>query len=129
MYGRSRLTSGGNALVPSATRLARSTPWRGGTPHPPSPRAPARAAGSEAEGDADPADRGFDRVEVLRPQPLQRTELGREPLPSVVRAVGQAGLAEAAVAPARGPADPVALDEHHGPPRVGLLGQQRSTAR
>ena len=28
MYGRSRLTSGGNALVPSATRLARSTPPR-----------------------------------------------------------------------------------------------------
>src|SRR6266567_2848824 len=73
-----------------------------------------RAGPLEVAVDAVPADRGLDRVKVLRTQPLQRAELGREPLPSVVRAVGQAGLAEAAVAPARGPADPVALDEHHG---------------
>ena len=83
-----------------------------------------RAGPLEVAVDAEPAERGLDRGQVLRAEPLQRAELGREPLPPVGRAVGQAGLAEAAVASAGRPADAVALDEHHRPAGIGLLGQQ-----
>ena len=70
-------------------------------------------------------ERRLDRVEVVPPELHQLGELGLEARVTVAEAVGERGLAEAAVATGGGPADLVALEEHDVEVGVGLLGLQR----
>ena len=69
-------------------------------------------------------DVGLHAVEVLPAHRLERVNLVGPARLSVLQAVCQAGVDEAAVAPRRGPADPVGLDEHDAAIRISLGGMQ-----
>ena len=62
--------------------------------------------------DAELGEGGLDLVEVRQPELLQPVELLREAADAVLVAVGEAGLAEAAVAAGRRPADRLRLEQH-----------------
>jgi hypothetical protein len=63
-----------------------------------------------------------DLLQVLQPQLLQASGFPWQVLLAVGLAVGQAGLAETAVAPGCRPADPLAFQQHHAPVRIAFLG-------
>ena len=83
------------------------------------------AAAGEVAGDAVSRDGPLDLVQVGPAEALQHVQLGREVACAVALAVGQAGRAEPAVAPAGRPPDPLALQEHDVPVGVPVAGQQR----
>ncbi len=82
------------------------------------------AARLEVAVDAEPGDRLADLPQVLRPEPLQQRHLGSEPLQAVADPVGQAGGAEPAVAPGRGPRRRLRLQQDDVLIGVALAGQQ-----
>lgn len=71
--------------------------------------------------DAVSFDRVLDGLEVLAAEAFQEADLLGPALDSVGQAVGEAGLAESAVAAGGGAAGLVRLDEHHVQGRIALL--------
>ena len=69
-------------------------------------------------------DVGLHAVEVLPAHRLEGVNLVGPACLSILQAVCQAGVDEAAVAPRRGPADPIGLDEHDAAIRISLSGMQ-----
>jgi hypothetical protein len=79
-----------------------------------------RARFLEVASDAVLADERDQRLEVLDPLPLQPRQLVGEVPDPVSQAVGEAGLAEATVAPARPEPHGLGLDHLHPQRRVGV---------
>jgi hypothetical protein len=69
-------------------------------------------------------DIGLHAVEVLPAHRLERVNLVGPARLSILQAVCQAGVDEAAVAPRRGPTDPVGLDQDDTAIRISLGGMQ-----
>src|SRR5262249_42882699 len=75
--------------------------------------------------DAVPPRRGFDLVQVLAPELLQRGDLVAEALDAVCEPVRQARRTESSVASASGPTDSAGVEYNHVTPRRALLRDER----
>ncbi len=84
-----------------------------------------RAVALEVAVEAQLVHGALDLVEVRPAELLKLVELFRKPGEPVLVAVGEAGFAEAAIAPGCGPADPLRLEQHDPGRRVLALGEQR----